>query len=494
LVGSLAADPGVELALDRRLSRWEHRGRHEETERLRAARLDVLVDLTGTDLPGAGTVARYGVWSFHHGDGEAYAPGPMTRWEPHCGGPVLHVALLATVGQPVRRLVLQSGCFAVRAASWKSTLDDIFDVVAAWPAKVCRETCRLSEDPLARGREPRFRGVPGRRGAADFPRRARRRLAELGGWLRRQGRRWRRDQWAIGIVRAPIHAFLAQPSGHRVTWLAEPSRGAYLADPFAARSGAASAILVERFDRRTRLGELCALERADGPDGHRLGRPRPVLPVPVHVSYPFLFEDEGRVYCLPEMFQSGGAHLFEALEFPTRWRFVATLLEDFPAVDPTLFRHGGRFWLLCTSGETSVLARTALHAWWATVLTGPWMPHARNPVKFDARSARPAGTPFEHDGQLFRPSQDCSETYGGAVRVNRITRLTPEEYEEETVAVVRPDPNGPYPAGLHTLSAFADKTLIDGKRWVWCLPWAPRSIGRHPGAAALRPALGRLRG
>ncbi len=212
----------------------------------------------------------------------------------------------------------------------------------------------------------------------------------------------------------------------------------------------------------------------------------------MHVSYPFLFTDEGRVYCIPEMFQSGGLQLFEALEYPTRWRFVGTLLDGVPAVDPVLFRHDGRFWILCTHRESAHSARTALHAWWATALAGPWTPHARNPVKYDVRSARSGGTPFTHRGQLYRPGQDCSETYGGAVRLNRITRLTPEEYVEEVAAVVQPDPEGRYPAGLHTLSAFGDCTLIDGKRSVWCAPWTARNTARHPKGAELLPALSRL--
>ncbi len=36
----------------------------------------------------------------------------------------------------------------------------------------------------------------------------------------------------------------------------------------------------------------------------------------------------------------------------------------------------------------------------------PWVAHARNPVKTDARSARPGGTPFVVDGVLYRPGQD----------------------------------------------------------------------------------------
>ena len=82
----------------------------------------------------------------------------------------------------------------------------------------------------------------------------------------------------------------------------------------------------------------------------------------------------------------------------------------------------------------------------------------------NVRSTRPGGTPFVHQGTLYRPAQDCSRGYGGAVALNRVTRLSPVEFHEEVVTVVRPDPHGPFPAGIHTLSAAGDKTIIDGQR------------------------------
>jgi hypothetical protein len=85
-------------------------------------------------------------------------------------------------------------------------------------------------------------------------------------------------------------------------------------------------------------------------------------------------------------------------------------------------------------------------------------------VKVDVRSARPAGTPFVVDGTLYRPAQDCSRTYGGRVTINRVLILTPLAFREEPFAFVDPDPEGPYPDGLHTLSQVGNVTLIDGKR------------------------------
>ena len=48
--------------------------------------------------------------------------------------------------------------------------------------------------------------------------------------------------------------------------------------------------------------------------------------------------------------------------------------------------------------------------------------------------------------------------------LNRVLACSPEEYREESVAVLSPDPDGPYPDGLHTLSVADGLLLTDGKR------------------------------
>jgi hypothetical protein len=120
---------------------------------------------------------------------------------------------------------------------------------------------------------------------------------------------------------------------------------------------------------------------------------------------------------------------------------------------------------MCTRYDQGPFDR--LYIWHAPDLLGPWEPHAANPVKVDLGSARPAGTPFAYRGDLYRPAQDCSRTYGGRVVINRILRLTPTDFQEELIAYVEPITDSPYVAGLHTLSSFGDLTLIDGKRFTF---------------------------
>ena len=140
--------------------------------------------------------------------------------------------------------------------------------------------------------------------------------------------------------------------------------------------------------------------------------------------------------------------------------------------DPTLFRANGLYWLAYADGDIGLYDNLCLR--FAERLEGPWRPHPLNPVKIDVRSSRPGGTPFRVGNALFRPAQNCARSYGGALAVNRIEVCTPGDYREETIAMLSPDPDGPFPDGLHTLSVRNDAVLIDGKRLA--LTSVPRKV------------------
>jgi len=269
----------------------------------------------------------------------------------------------------------------------------------------------------------------------------------------------------VGIVQQPIGDFL-DPAKQRpaVQWLPARSRREFIADPFGIVRGGRLTVICEYLDYRDNLGVIVAADTHE--EG---GRTLPVAigpQPPVHLSFPFLFEDEGRLLCIPETHQAREVTLWGVEKFPDRWTKLATLLADTALVDVTVFRHGGRWWL--AGADTGIRSPSAdLFLWYADAVAGPWQAHPGNPVKTDVRSARPAGTPFFVDGVLYRPTMDCSETYGGRVCINRVHTLTPTAFSEETVAVIEPDPIGPYPDGLHTLSAVGDITLIDSKRSVF---------------------------
>jgi hypothetical protein len=361
---------------------------------------------------------------------------------------VMRSKLVASEGTSTT--VMRTGAFRTVGQSIRSVLDAMYMGGVDWPASVCRvlvagsevERTAASSSPSGNGSSASAAVVAGR--AARY-------------FITWQTERlmWA-EGWTVGIVDAPIHTFL---SGERppVRWIAEPSGPRVLADPFGVRVGDRLFIVCEEWDLRRGPG-LCSIQIA--PDGEA-GPISKVEGLPQVASYPFLFEHEGDVYCVPETAHDRVVTLYRATSFPSRWEPVHDLVQGKALADPTVFRHEDRWWLFCNDVEGR---HGRLAAFYSEELSGPWRPHVGNPIKSDVRSSRPAGTPFVHDGNLYRPAQDSSRTYGGAVVINRILSLSPTEFREEIATVVTPDPDGPYPRGLHTVSAAGDMTLIDGKR------------------------------
>jgi hypothetical protein len=427
-----------------------------EADAIAALEPDFILHLGDEEIVGEiAALARLGVWTLHQGDPELYPAGAQGFWEVWSGDPATRVMLQRLTERPGERLTLVEGWLKTNPISWVANRYALHYAARTWPARLCE---RLLADPTSFPA-----GTPCRMPDAEPPTNAQALRALLEAFRRRIGRAVSRalflEQWAIGIADGPVQAFLDPATRPNVRWLAEPARGTLQADPFPMPSGDGFDILVEHFDYAAGRGEI---HRITVREGSVMDLGVPVVSLPVHMSYPYVFEDAGEIYCIPETYQSRAAHLFRIGPNGSQWQFVGNLIEDFAAIDSTLVRHAGDYWLFCTNYED--FGNANLYLWHAPHLLGPWRQHPHNPVKCDIRSARPAGRPFVHDGRLYRPGQDCSRGYGCAVAINEVLTLSETAYEERVVNVIRPESDGPFPFGFHTLCGVGEVTLVDGKR------------------------------
>ncbi|HWU15111.1 MAG TPA: hypothetical protein VN157_14010 [Caulobacter sp.] len=273
-----------------------------------------------------------------------------------------------------------------------------------------------------------------------------------------------RDIWRIGVVEAPIaevarHGFGPSAPIH---WLPEEERLKFVADPFGVWVDGRLLLFAEAYDYRTRHGviELIELGGDFSPSRRSV-----VLHEPWHLSYPQVFEADGDWWMIPEAYRSGVLTLYRAAAFPYRWEAGVRLELDTPAIDATPFRHDGLWWLAYAPAGPQRWKQGRLHFAFAERLTGPWRPHPGNPVRIDLASSRPGGTAWLENGVPNLPVQDCTRTYGGALRVLKILELSPNRFEAEASAPLFPPFSaGAYRQGLHTLSACGPVTLFDVKR------------------------------
>lgn len=280
------------------------------------------------------------------------------------------------------------------------------------------------------------------------------RIASSLAWIRA---RVSGDMYGIAVLDEPAADFTRNRILEASHWLQIPASQGFIADPFF-WPGRPGIILCETYYHHTGLGELTALTVGAG--AITGSEPMP-LGLHSHLSYPSTWLEDGRVFCLPEMAASRCQVLYE-LRAGARPKALCVINEGAGMADPTLMKVAGLYWIAYT--DTDIGNFDNLCLLYAECLEGPWRPHINNPVKIDARSCRPGGTAFWVDNQLFRPAQDCSREYGGALVINRVEICTPAKYQEQPAATLLPDPHGPFPDGLHTLALGNGHAVIDGKR------------------------------
>jgi hypothetical protein len=262
-------------------------------------------------------------------------------------------------------------------------------------------------------------------------------------------------KWNIGIIDSPMEEVALHPGKKwEVKWLKEATGECFNADPFGIMEDGKPVLFFEYFNGTK--GEIFLQSNGNESQNLQLSN--------YHCSYPFIVEEKGTIYCIPEQQASGKLSLYKYSRAAKTLEFICNILEGFHAVDPSLVFHEDKWWLFCTNAADKG-ADIRLYIFHSIELQGPWKPHQLNPVKTDIRSARPGGHFFRKDGQLYRPSQDSSKGYGGSLVINRIDRLSPEIYIETPVNRLHPEQlSGSYSEGWHTISSCGKFTLVDGKR------------------------------
>ena len=440
----------------------------EDVAALRALDLDVAVRLGFRILKGdALRIARFGVWSYHHGDNQVNRGGPPGFWEVMEGADVTGSVLQVLTedlddGQVLYRSFASTHRWSVRQNCanyyWKS---------GAFLRRKLEELHRDLPDRMPRVADsgnPEWHAYSNRLYVEPTNAVMSRLLARLIGrylaekWLSF----WWMEQWFVGYRLAPRSDRPADvPDGtlYRFRELVPP-RDRFWADPFPVAYGDRLYLFVEELIFSEDKGRIIVFEIDEQ---GRAGSPSSALERDYHISYPFVFEWNGVHYMIPETEGRRRVELFRARRFPFDWEFDRVLLDDTPAVDATLAEVDGRWWMFANVAIEHASSWDELYLFHAPSPLGPWTPHTGNPVKSDVRSARPAGRLFVHNGVLYRPAQDCARRYGHAIVVNAIEELTPTSFRERPVERIEPS-WAPGLVATHTINAAGGLTAVDAQR------------------------------
>ena len=434
----------------------------DELELIRGRNLDVLLRF-GFRIIRGGILssARYGVWSLHHGDNREYRGGPPLFWEVYERNPVSGAVLQILTESLDGGHVIYRGLSATDTMSLYRNRNGTYWKAAGFFARRLHDLDRygfgyIQQLPTYNEQIPYTRGIYRTPAAPQM-------MRFLAGLVYRSIRsrarsrlRGAHPQWFLAIrKRTPARGFL-DTTGYAVI---PTPKDRFYADPFLFEREGKTYLFLEdyRYSAARAVVSCCEV----GTDG-KLGPIREVLNRPYHLSYPFLFEDDGEIYMIPETKGNLTVELYRAARFPDEWQLDTVLLRDLYAVDATIYKAEGKYWMFAGISNGRYSNSEELAIYHAESLRGPWKEHAGNPVVSDVCRARPAGALFrDAEGRLIRPSQDCSKAYGYATVFSEVLRLTETEYEERQIGRVEPTwLNGNL--GTHTYTRTNGWEVIDG--------------------------------
>jgi len=281
----------------------------------------------------------------------------------------------------------------------------------------------------------------------------------LGRWLKKP------PKWSIGIYAGPSPVDLRSPSSIvNPVFTAEQVKdvaATFVADPFMLKRDSIWYLFFEVLNSHTNQG-LIAFAKSEDTRSWVYGGV--VLREPFHLSYPCIFEAGGDFYLVPESHQATSVRLYKALDFPTRWVFVKTLLDGEHYIDPSVFRYGEYWWMF-----TGNLKNDTLSLHYSSRLEGPWIEHPANPiVRGDPHIARPGGRVLADGHRIIRYAQDDYPRYGHQVWAFQIADLSTTRYEERRIGerpVVKASGAGWNQDSMHHVDAHQ----IGENNWIACV-------------------------
>ena len=233
------------------------------------------------------------------------------------------------------------------------------------------------------------------------------------------------ERWAVGLFRNSIAGLLA---GEKpvVDWVNDPVRDRWFADPFILDANEQEIVLlVEEINKsyrnkqKGRISRL-AIRRAD----MSITDVTPILELDTHLSFPAILRKDGQVYIYPENSESGQLTLYRYDDQSRACSRVGSICDD--AVTDAIISDALGQQLMFATTRADANGNT-LHIYSKPDDSADRFTQCDS-VRFGENVARMAGQLFEHEGKVYRPTQECNVQYGHAITLQQVQR-TPQGWQ-----------------------------------------------------------------
>jgi hypothetical protein len=271
-------------------------------------------------------------------------------------------------------------------------------------------------------------------------------------------------RWLIGIGKCNIVDIIRSKNFDiKIKWLINKSFDRFFADPFPLNLNPDNLkILFEEYLFEEGYGKI-SLMTFD--KNFKVISKKIILETKSHLSYPFIFNDNDKLYVFPEAAASGKLSCYEYDLNNEKLIFVKDIL-NIPLLDSTIIKYKNRYWIFAALGDYSSIYKLCIFH--SDKLLGPYEPHNLNEKLQGLNGIRPAGNFIEVDGILYRPTQNCKNYYGESITIMKVTEFNESNYAEEfylNICIDKHKKANKNKHTIHTINSFGKFVVVDGEHW-----------------------------
>lgn len=245
-----------------------------------------------------------------------------------------------------------------------------------------------------------------------------------------------------------------------INWMKHSYKDRFFADPFILDvNDDEIKVLAEEFIYKEWKGRISLLTI----DRHSycLKSIQSLLDLNSHLSFPFIFRENGETYIIPENSESGSLY---AYHYTDNHLHKCHVLINQPVIDPVIIKQNETYFLFGSLRGRN--ENSDLFIWKSNDLFGKYESAHNGPVISNSpHCARRGGDFFHVDNITYSAVQNCTNSYGESLNLCQVCTLSETELEENIVTTICPDHR--YKDGLHTFNKYKDLCVVDGLTYMF---------------------------
>ena len=267
------------------------------------------------------------------------------------------------------------------------------------------------------------------------------------------------QNWNIGFATTTSEKLVEQKNLGKVEWLKHQYKDRFFADPFVySQNESEIVVFVEELEFDKPVGRLTEL--VVDAKSKKLLHKYTLLELDSHLSYPAIICNNGEVMVYPENGATGKLTLYKYDKNAHQLKEVGVVIEEGLA-DATIRKIGDTYYMFATKVPKT---QEDLYLYKSLKFDGDY--EEVGLISQGRKHSRPAGDFFEAGGNLYRPAQNCSKRYGGAVEIMNVCFSGDGKYEENHCFSLNPT-SFKYNLGLHTINFYEKGCVIDGYGYLY---------------------------